>query len=319
MQSPYGEFDRNSAILVVSCSDARLTAEDAQSSWKNRLNFDGNIFEFRCPGGGIALADDKSVFYESAYETFRLLGLSQPLNTIVLSFHEDCAYFNDKYGSSGRGSADDKQRKFHLADEAIANVMEWSPSVEVVPYYIGGLVRRERQRDRDPVRDPVRDRMQPDPRGMADQRRRREWEDHVCDHDHEPRYAESRASEPRAPKARASATEPTFRFNERATLRTLERQMEDRILHGNDDIEQVLARAEGDVREAGAIPPWHVERRAREFIELVQSDASRKRDSLRASVRSFVQNYAGEVLSRGAFRAISDELDSMMQPARSGY
>lgn len=294
MQSPFGTFDRNSAMLVVSCSDARLTTEDSEGSWKNRLNFDGKIFEFRCPGGGIALADENSVFYKSAYETFRLLGMSQPLNYIILSFHEDCAYFNEKYGSDGIGSAIDRRRKFHLADDAIANVVEWSRSIEVVPYYIDGLVNgREAPR--------------PEPRSRVSQGQREHHANHRCAHDHE-------QWERPAP---ARDTEPAFSMHRRATLRSLERQIEDRILRTDESAEQIIAQAEGEVRETGAIPPWHIERRAKEFMELLQKSGSMKADKLRTSVRSFVQNYAGDSLSRGSFRAISNELDAYMQSPRS--
>jgi hypothetical protein len=321
MQSPFGTFDRNSAMLVVSCSDARLTPEDSQSSWKSRLDFDGQIFEFRCPGGGIALADEKSVFYKSALETFRLLGMSHPLNYVVLSFHEDCAYFNEKYGSDGAGSAKDRRRKFHLADEAIENVVEWSPTIDVVPYYIDGLVNRDAARptmraretqayrERHTGQDGVvsRETARPTMRARETQAYRERHAGHFCDHDHEHG----------AQREQPLREEPTFPIHQRATLRSLDRQIEDRILRSDISAEQIVARAEGEVRETGAIPPWHVERRAREFLELLERSGSMKADKLKASVRSFIQNYAGDSLTRGSLRAISDELNAHMQGLRS--
>jgi vacuolar-type H+-ATPase subunit H len=106
-------------------------------------------------------------------------------------------------------------------------------------------------------------------------------------------------------------------MHRRATLRSLERQIEDRILRTDESAEQIIAQAEGEVRETVAIPPWHIERRAKEFMELLQKSGSMKADKLRTSVRSFVQNYAGDSLSRGSFRAISNELDAYMQSPRS--
>lgn len=271
------------AMLVISCSDARFARENAQPSWKRRLNFAGEIFELRCPGGGIALADRGSSFYQSAFDSFSLLNASRRITGVVLAFHEDCAYFSDKYGSAGSLPADVESRKWSLADEAVRNVKAWSETLQVRTLYTRFVANRA-------VDDFVRHQ-----RAHADGR------SHPGHH-----HAHFRGPQPAAPQRQALVLAPS----ERATLQSFDRQVEERLLRTNENIDDVIAAAEAQAREAGTTPAWRIEMRAREFIDLLRRDG---RKDLKKNVHAFVHAYAEHPIPRSVLRAIMTELDEHMQ------
>jgi hypothetical protein len=272
------------AMLVISCSDARFARENVQPSWKRRLNFAGDIFEFRCPGGGIALADRGSSFYQSAFDSFRLLSGSRRITDIVLAFHEDCAYFSDKYGSAGSFPGDVEGRKWGLADEAVRNVIGWSETLHVRPLYTRFVANRA-------VDEFIR-------HHHAHRADGRAHAGHHHAHCHEPRAT--------TPMRRDLILAPS----ERATLRSFDRQVEERLLRTNENIDDVIAAAEAQARATGTVPAWRIEMRAREFIDLLRGSG---RKDMRKVVQTFVQAYAGQSIPRGVLRAVMSELEDYMQ------
>lgn len=276
-----------SSVLVISCSDARLTQQDAVSSWKNRLKFSGDIFEVRCPGGGLAMADKDSVFYLSALDSFILLSGVTHIVEVVLTFHEDCFYFTDKYGASPVGPSDDEHRKWHLIEEAMANVADWADGLQVRQLYLTFPHSHSR----------------PDVHTAA-----------------EPARPKLSAMQPTAPgtQQRSSAAMRAVPGlpNERATLRAFDRQVEERLLHTNESAEDIIALAEGRARETGVMPTWRIERRALEFIALLRDEGKRSAQDIRQLVRAFVLNYAGNQLPRPVMRALLAEIDRDLQAMR---
>jgi len=279
------------AILVISCSDARLTRENAEITWKKRLNFSGDIFEFKCPGGGVAMADTTSSFYRSAFDSFRLLSGLRQISQVVLAFHEQCAYVSDKYGSGA--SADLETLKWKLAHEAVDHVSEWAAGLRVRPLYV--RFRSSQEVGNRPLESF----------GPADVNQLRAGD---CQHPHQHS----------APQPPPQGKGPIFIPSERATLMSFERQVEERLLKTHETIDQVIALAERQARETGTKPAWRVELRAREFIDLLRRQGRTGTNELRKLAVAFVQNYAGETTPRGVQRAILAEIDQYLQALQPG-
>lgn len=279
------------AILVISCSDARLTRENAELTWKKRLNFSGDIFEFKCPGGGVAMADTKSSFYRSAFDSFRLLSGLRSISQVVLAFHEQCAYVSDKYGS---GAASEMETlKWRLAHEAVDHVSGWAEGLRVRPLYVRFMSSRESgNRTRETL-------------GASD-----ESQIQSCDH-LQPHYHSER---PQVALGKGGIFVPS----DRATLTSFERQVEERLLQTHETIDQVIALAERQARETGTTPAWRIEVRAREFVDLLRRRGRTSTSELRKLVTAFVQNYAGETTPRGVQRSILTELDKYLQSLQPG-
>lgn len=278
------------AILVISCSDARLTPQDSINSWRSRLNFNGDIYEVRCPGGGLAMADRNSAYFQSAFESFKLLESTSHIAEIVLAFHEDCAYFADKYGATR--PAEDERRKWHLVQEAVGNVTGWSNTVYVRPLHMSLPGHRH----------------------------------DTAPHSHSaPPHRPERERPPHTPAPYAPTPVPRRRMepqfipslpSERATLRAFDRQVEERLLHTTESTQDIIALAEGQAREQGVIPAWRAERRALEFIALLRDEGKKKPNELRQLARSFLQSYASSTLPRTVLRSLLSELDVELQSQR---
>jgi len=265
------------AILVVNCSDSRLTAEDASASWKMRLGFDGDIYEVRCPGGGLALADSDSAFYTSALESFRLLSNGRDFSRIILAFHQDCAYFQDKYGSSGN-PADDERRKWQLIDRATQKVSGWARGVDIRPLYLT-------------------------------------FEDNGdCRHSGAALEPERQPAMPPRPTMTAVARqERRFSPASALNLRSYNRIVEEMLIAEGGSVEDAIAQAEDQSGTFSGVPPWRVERQAGEFLALLRSGGRTNPQELRQLVRAFVQNYAGEQASKPLIRSVMNELNEIIE------
>lgn len=270
-------------LLVVSCSDARLTPEDASSAWRSRLGVDCPIFEVRCPGGGLAMADKKSAFYQSALESYILLSSRSKIREVVLAFHEDCAYFWDKYGHDSSGAAAELRRKWRIVDEAVINVRAWSGTLIVKPIYLS----LSEPRDVDP--EPVAPSYTINPSRNA-----------------------RRSALPFPPLPPLPAASP----NQRATLRNFEQQVEERVISSGERFEDVLVEAVKQACEQGVTPVWRAEQRAREFIEMLRGEM-RKPQSIKQLTRAFVVNYAGDSMPRSVLRSLLEELDIELRAPRA--
>jgi len=292
MNSSSSIMSSGPAILVISCSDARLTRENAQLTWKKRLSFSGDIFEFKCPGGGVAMADRKSSFYRSAFESFRLLSGSRRISQVVLAFHEQCAYVSDKYVSGTVAAAEVEELKWTLANEAVDNVLEWAEGLRVKPLYTRFMLNREAEHSTEEVY------------------RREDRDHHHAGHSHPHSHSARQPDRPR--------NECRFVPSERVTLRSFERQVEERLLRTNESVDQIIALAEGQARETGTMPAWRIEIRAREFIDLLHRNGRTKAQALRKPLIAFVQSYAGDSIPRGVQRSILAELDLYLQSLQSG-
>jgi hypothetical protein len=106
--------------------------------------------------------------------------------------------------------------------------------------------------------------------------------------------------------------------SERATLISFERQVEERLLQTHETIDQVIALAERQAREAGTTPAWRIELRAREFVDLLRRNGRTNIQELRKLIVIFVQNYAGEAVQRGVQRAILAELEQYLHSLQPG-
>lgn len=278
------------AILVISCSDARLTRENAEFTWKKRLNFSGDIFEFKCPGGGVAMADTRSSFYQSAFDSFRLLSGLRPISQVVLAFHEECAYVSDKYASGA--AAEIETLKWKLAHEAVDHVSEWAEGLRVRPLYTRFMSSR-----------------------ATGNRTRESWGSWDGS---QSRTGDSQRHRHSAGPHASSGNGQIFVPSERATLTSFERQVEERLLQTHETVDQVVALAERQARETGTTPAWRIEIRAREFIDLLRRSGRTNTQELRKLAVAFVQNYAGETLPRGVQRAVLAELDQYLKSLQPG-
>lgn len=96
--------------------------------------------------------------------------------------------------------------------------------------------------------------------------------------------------------------------SERATLRTFDRQIEERLLQTAESAQDVIALAEGQAREQGVMPAWRAERRAQEFINLLRDEGRKSPAEVQQLTRSFLQFYAGNSLPRTVLRSLFAEL-----------
>lgn len=305
------------ALLVISCSDARLTVQDSINSWQRRLNFTGSIFEVRCPGGGLAMADRSSAYYQSAFESFKLLESGNHIAEVVLAYHDDCAYFTDKYGASQ--PAEERRRKLRVMQEAITNVSGWSDTIVVrsLQMSVAGHNHGTAQHSHMPL--PLADRERPvytPPPAMPPQRDRPAYAPLP------PRVAVQREAEDCAPPQFPPVTNQRGRMapqtspalpSERSTLRAFDRQLEERLLQTAESAQDIITLAEAQAREQGVTPAWRVERRAREFIALLQDEGRESPATVRQLVRAFLQFYAGNTLPRTVLRSLMTELDMELQ------
>ena len=232
------------------------------------------------------MADRHSAFYQSALESYILLSSTRKIPEVVLAFHEDCAYFFDKYGRDPGGSAAELRRKWRLVDEALTNVKTWSGALTVKPIYLS--LSAPREADAAPI--PPVFTFNPS------------------------RYASTPAV-PRSPLPPLPRAWPS----QRATLRNFEQQVEERLIRSGERFEDVVAESVKQAGEQGVTPAWRVEQKAREFIELLRGEG-RKPASIRQLTRAFVVNYAGDTMPRSVVRSLLEELDNDLRnpPARVG-
>lgn len=267
-------------MLVISCSDARLTAGDSADSWQKRLGFDGPIYEVRCPGGSIAMADNTSAFYESARQSYELLAQSKRIDRIVLAAHEDCAYFLSKYGSLYSDPQDRDDLKRWLMDEAVRNVETWEPKAAIETVFMSFL-----------------------------------------------NVDKGHGGMPHAPDCAACEKVPSAGNADRmfaegylpahATQAMIDQFVSDRVLSTGDSIDSIMAEFEGLSSQRDGIATWRIERRAREFISLLQSEGRRfSVEQQRQLAKSFVESYAGPEMSRTMFRAVMTSLEPDLVSAR---
>lgn len=279
MEKPRRSRSDNVAILVVSCSDSRLTAAESAESWRMRLGFDGPIYEVRCPGGGIALADQSSTFYQSARESFQLLAQSKVFGRIILAAHEDCAYFQGKYGSHHSDAQDRDDLKLWLMEEAVRNVETWEPRLPIETVYISFT-------DRDT-----------DPHGLS-----HESDCVFC-------AQVARDTTPRLPAR-------DIYLPEHATQAVIDRVVEERLLSAGGSIESIMSAIESRSGEKGGMPAWRIERRAREFIALLKSEGRRfDPEQKRQLTKAFVQSYVGADVPRMMSRAVMASLEPELTTA----
>ena len=277
MNQNHAESRQSPAILVVNCSDSRLTAEDASASWKTRLGFDGDIFEVRCPGGGLALADSDSAFYKSALGSFQLLSTGRNFSRIILAFHQDCAYFQEKYGSSG-DPADDEQRKWQLIEQATQKVSGWARGIAIRPLYLtfeeNGDCRHSGAA-LEPERQP--------------------------------------AMPPRPTTTTVARQERRFSPASALNLRSYNRIVEEMLITEGRSVEDAIAQAEDQSGTFAGVPPWQVERQAGVFLDLLRGGGRTNPQELRQLVRAFVQNYAGDQASKPLIRSVMNELNEVIE------
>lgn len=279
------------SVLVVSCSDARLTAEDAAQSWRNRLGFDGDIFEVRCPGGGLALADKEGTFYKSALESFKLLSRSRNFSIIILAFHEDCAYFRDKSGFSAH-RANDEQRKWRLIEQAARNITGWADDLIIRPIYLTFEAGDHIGHDHPSSLDPF---------PFQELRRREE----APSKDSIALCSVGAQHPPLRPMAAGATSTPM-------TLRGFNKIVEEELISGSGSLEDAIVRLEDQAFNFGGMPPWRIERQAREFLDLLLSSGRKDTQEIRHLLRSFVRAYAGQQVPPSVLRGIMNELNDLI-------
>jgi hypothetical protein len=100
MISAGGQKPQN--VLVVSCSDHRLSAS-SDDPWYRGLLGGASVYEVRVPGGALGLLSEGSSFANAVLDSVRIF-LPLPLDLVVLSCHEDCAYYRMTYTPSDQSS-----------------------------------------------------------------------------------------------------------------------------------------------------------------------------------------------------------------------
>ena len=271
------------AILVVSCSDSRLTAAESAESWKTRLGFDGPIYEVRCPGGAIAMADTASTFFDSAQQSYQLLAQSKVFVGIILAAHEDCAYFQGKYGAHHTDVQDRDDLKRWLIEEAVRNVETWEPRVPIETVYIS-------------------------------------FTDHENEPGHSggSHEADCVFCAQVARDARVARPAPQIYLPDHATQDVIDRVVEERLLTAGGSVEAIMASIEARSGQKSGMPAWRIERRAREFYALLKSEGRRFAvEEKRQLIKAFVQTYAGSDVPRMMSRAVMASLEPELSAART--
>lgn len=122
-------------FFVVACSDARLTPNDGEA-WHERAGIDGDVYEVRLPGGALVLAETYSTLAQSVLDSFQMLNASKHFDHVVLTCHEDCAYYRMRYAVNKISASDEGDAHRYLMRVACERIESLYPNANVREVYI---------------------------------------------------------------------------------------------------------------------------------------------------------------------------------------
>lgn len=116
-------------VLVVSCSDYRLSSSSSDP-WYRGILGGASVYEVRVPGGALGLLKEGSSFAGSVLDSLRIF-LPLPLDLVVLSCHEDCAYYRMTYTPSDRSSQTEVDHHRRLLSQSRKIVAQAFPDLTI--------------------------------------------------------------------------------------------------------------------------------------------------------------------------------------------
>ena len=250
-----------SAVLVVSCSDSRLTADEPGESWREQLDFHGPIYEVRVPGGGLVLAEQDSSLSAAVLDSLGVLSQVKSISNVILACHSDCAYFQLRYAPQGASQASEERVQRRLIEYASRRLETAAPGITVQTTFVrlratnGGFNLSDTRR---PMAAPL-------------------GPDFVVD--------------PVSP-IRAGLRAPGEARENRMTAREMQHALYERELNGQADFEQPYEDMPMEPLRGGEMPAVHMERRTREFLEWARDHGGiRSSTELQRLGLGFVSNY----------------------------
>jgi hypothetical protein len=278
-----------SAILVISCSDARLTVDEAGESWREQLGFNGPVFEVRLPGGGLVLAEPDGVFAASVFESLEILSQATRIGTVVLACHEDCAYFRLRYSPQGGSPIAEERAQRRTIASAVQVLEQAAPGVMIETVY---------QRLLQPTRQPRPTRAQaPSPAYAAPTR--------------QPAHVVPLKDEP------IERPDPLGTNGQRMTARQLQSALYEQALNEPVQAEDSYRDATSEAVKGNGVPAWRVERRTREFLEWMRDQGGvNSTIELQRLGLGFISSYGQQKLPRTTARDVMDEARPSLEQGR---
>ena len=121
--------------FVVACSDARLSSRDGDA-WYERAGIEGDVYEVRQPGGALVLAEPLNIFAQSVIDSFTMLNAAKTFDHVVLTCHEDCAYYRMRYGLGDVPAKEEGEAHQRLMRFACERIETAFPTARVREVYI---------------------------------------------------------------------------------------------------------------------------------------------------------------------------------------
>lgn len=283
MISAGGQRPQN--VLVVSCSDYRLSPS-SDAPWYRELLGEASIYEVRVPGGALGLVSEGSSFATAVLDSVRIF-LPLPLDLVVLSCHEDCAYYRMTYTPSDPSPQAEVEHHRKLLSQsrtvvarAFPNLKIYDQLIPVVPNSVYGNTVLGYEQNKH---------SHPGPRNPS----------LVC----EP--VRSGATEKKTNWADISALAAKLPPN------ALEQEVYDRILRQNEDNEAISSAPGYEALMSELRSNSKIERYAREFMEIMRSELGVKsKDKLKNMTARFLLSYGRKKMHRQKLSSIVDRLEA---------
>lgn len=274
-------------FFVVACSDARLSPNDGEA-WHARAGVDGDVFEVRLPGGALVLAEPYSTLAQSVLDSFQLLSTSRKFDHVVLTCHEDCAYYRLRYAVNEISARDEGDAHRYLMRLACERIESLHPKVSVREVYIA--TRDDSAYDPSPNDVPAGARNDHDDSAAREQGRRLAQAATFNESD--------RVLDELAPLAEGLPQE------------VVEQTLYDSLLN-RTATDADAAQGPGYAKFAEQlITAKKVEQRTREFLEMVRAEAGvRSEATLRKLGSTFISQYGKGRLSQSKKQSILEQIN----------
>ncbi len=274
-------------FFVVACSDARLSPNDGEA-WHEKADIVGDVYEVRLPGGALVLAEPYSTLAQSVLDSLQMLNSSKKFDHVVLTCHEDCAYYRMRYAVNEISASDEGDAHRYLMRFACERIETLYPNISVREVYIA-------TRDDSPY-DPSPNDAQSVPReGDGD---RAEWEEGQ----HQPQAAVidpgDRVLDELAPLAEGLPQEE------------VEQTLYDSLLNRSVSDADVSQGPGYSKFAEQLIAAKKIEQRTREFLEIVRAEAGvRSEAKLRKLGSTFISEYGKGRLSQSKKQSILEQIN----------
>ena len=313
-----------------------MAVDSRVESWSRQLDFHGAIYEVRMPGGALAIADRGSVFSESILESYRFLASTRQIVAIILSCHEDCSYFKLRYDPSGLSRSKEREAQKHIlrqAEDIMSEVANGIPvqllyskfkssgDVEHRPIQGGSFKDDAFGSDIDfaaPLTPSSSHCYVPPPAPTTASFHCEPVMASNAPHAGGAQPSTQKVAACPAPAQAYAAPASTSIGGERMTARQLQGELEKHIIAHGGSAERSMIDAASTAEERRVTPAWRVERRLREFLEIVRENGAVKTDAeLQRLSLSFANRYGGGRLPRDTRRDLVEDAKSDLGDIRS--